>query len=100
MPAPVMSAALSRREFLKAGAAVTVGIALAPELLAQAGNAPVLPASPTSNGMLSSWLRVDANGTVTVFTGRIELGAGVAAATGRRLRDVPLTPDRMKTVNA
>ncbi len=76
-----MSADLSRREFLKAGAALTVGIALAPEVLAQAaGGAPQLPGSLNNNRMLASWLRVNANGTVTVFTGKIELGQGIATA--------------------
>ena len=83
-----MSAVLSRREFLTAGAALTVGIALAPGVFAQtAGGAPQLPGSLDSNRMLASWLRVDADGTVTVFTGKIELGQGIA--TGRRLHDVP-----------
>ncbi len=78
-----MSAALdaSRREFLKTSAALTVGIALAPDsVLGQAAAPARLPGSLNNNRMLGSWLRVNANGTVTVFTGKIELGQGIATA--------------------
>jgi CO/xanthine dehydrogenase Mo-binding subunit len=72
----------SRREFLKSGVALVVGIALAPEsVLGQAAGAPApLPGSLNTNRMLSSWLRVNPGGTVTVFTGKIELGQGIATA--------------------
>jgi len=30
--------------------------------------------------MLDAWLRVDADGTVTIFTGKIELGQGIGTA--------------------
>jgi len=78
-----MSAELdtSRREFLKTGAALTVGIALAPEtVLGQAAAPARLPGSLNNNRMLAAWLRVNPNGTVTVFTGKIELGQGIATA--------------------
>ena len=72
----------SRRGFLKAGAALVVGIALAPSAVgAEAAGEPVrLPGSLNTNRMLDAWLRVNANGTVTVFTGKIELGQGIATA--------------------
>ena len=72
----------SRREFLKTGAGLVVGIALAPELaLGQGAAAPArLPGSLNNNRLLSSWLRINPNGTVTVFTGKIELGQGIATA--------------------
>jgi nicotinate dehydrogenase subunit B len=71
----------SRREFLKSGSALVVGIALAPETaLAQAAAPAPLPGSLNGNRMLSSWLRINPNGTVTVFTGKIELGQGIATA--------------------
>ena len=72
----------SRRVFIRTGAALVVGIALAPSAaLAQAGAASVrLPGSLNTNRMLDAWLRVNPNGTVTVFTGKIELGQGIATA--------------------
>lgn len=71
-----------RREFLKTTGALVVGIALPMEgALAQQAAAPArLPGSLNNNRMLSSWLRINPNGTVTVFTGKIELGQGIATA--------------------
>src|SRR6266571_125482 len=71
---------LSRRDFLKTGSALVVSFSLFPELaLGQAKPAP-LPGSLSNNRMLDAWLRIDANGTVTVFTGKIELGQGIGTA--------------------
>lgn len=79
-----MSAALSnvsRRNFLKAGTGLVVGIALAPDALAQGAAVPArLPGSLNNNRQLSAWLRINPNGTVTVFTGKMELGQGIASA--------------------
>lgn len=69
----------ARRDFLKTGGALVVGFALTPEL-ALAQQPPALPGSLQGNRMLSAWLRINANGTVTVFTGKIELGQGIATA--------------------
>jgi nicotinate dehydrogenase subunit B len=76
-----MSATLgfSRRDFLKAGGLV-VGFTLAPRLaLGQDRPAP-LPGSLNTNRMLDAWLRIDPSGTVTIFTGKIELGQGIGTA--------------------
>jgi CO/xanthine dehydrogenase Mo-binding subunit len=80
-----MTAALrnvSRRSLLKAGAGLVVGIAFTPTVaLAQDTEAPKhLPGSLDGNRLLSAWLRVNPNGTVTVFTGKVELGQGIASA--------------------
>jgi CO/xanthine dehydrogenase Mo-binding subunit len=39
-----------------------------------------LPGSLDGNRLLSAWLRVNPNGTVTVFTGKVEFGQGIASA--------------------
>jgi nicotinate dehydrogenase subunit B len=71
---------VSRRDFLKATGGLVVGFALAPRLaLGQDRPAP-LPGSLNANRMLDAWLRVDPNGTVTIFTGKIELGQGIGTA--------------------
>lgn len=72
----------TRREFLHTGSALVVGIALVPEgVLAQGAPKPApLPGSLNNNRMLSAWLRVNPAGTVTVYTGKIELGQGIATA--------------------
>ena len=80
-----MTAALqsvSRRDLLKAGTGLVVAIAYAPfSPLAQGIEAPArLPGSLDSNRLLSAWLRVNPNGTVTVFTGKVELGQGIGSA--------------------
>jgi CO/xanthine dehydrogenase Mo-binding subunit len=75
-----MKTDLSRRDFLKTGSALVISFSLAPELaLGQAKAAP-LPGSLSNNRMLNAWLRVDADGTVTIFTGKIELGQGIGTA--------------------
>ncbi len=75
-----MSANLSRREFLKTSGALVIGFTFAPRLaLAQDKPAP-LPGSLNTNRMLDAWLRIDPNGTVTIFTGKIELGQGIGTA--------------------
>ncbi len=73
---------VSRRDLLKAGTGLVVGIAYAPLLaLAQGTETPAhLPGSLNGNRLLSAWLRVNPNGTVTVFTGKVELGQGIASA--------------------
>jgi nicotinate dehydrogenase subunit B len=72
----------SRRDLLKAGTGLVIAIAYAPlSALAQGAAAPPhLPGSLDGNRLLSAWLRVDPDGTVTVFTGKVELGQGIASA--------------------
>src|SRR5258705_415802 len=74
-PAP----GVSRRDFLRASG-LLVGFTLAPRLaLGQDRPAP-LPGSLNTNRMLDAWLRIDPNGAVTIFTGKIELGQGIGTA--------------------
>jgi nicotinate dehydrogenase subunit B len=73
---------VSRRKFLKAGTGLVVAIAYAPLVaLAQDTEVPPhLPGSLNGNRLLAAWLRVNPDGTVTVFTGKVELGQGIASA--------------------
>jgi len=74
------SGSASRRDFLKASGALVVSFALAPHLaLAQDRPAP-LPGSLNANRRLDAWLSIDPNGTVTIFSGKIELGQGIGTA--------------------
>ena len=81
----------SRRRFLKQGAAVTVAFTLAPYFDAAGqgtGVAPAaLPGSLQTNRQLDAWLAIDANGTVTVFTGKVELGQGITTALSQIVAD-------------
>ncbi|HEX6841091.1 MAG TPA: molybdopterin cofactor-binding domain-containing protein [Stellaceae bacterium] len=68
---------LSRRRFGQALGALTVAFTLAPPSWAEGAK---LPGSLDKNRMLDGWLRINADGTVTVFTGKIELGQGILTA--------------------
>jgi nicotinate dehydrogenase subunit B len=69
---------LTRREFGKEVAGILVAFSLVPELAwpAEAG----LPGSLGAAPLLDAWLRIDPDGKVTIFTGRVELGQGVLTA--------------------
>jgi CO/xanthine dehydrogenase Mo-binding subunit len=73
----------SRRELLSAGALV-VAFTLAPRAFAQDRRPPAgepgLPGSLRQTPMLDAWIRIDAQGAVTVFTGKAELGQGIKTA--------------------
>jgi CO/xanthine dehydrogenase Mo-binding subunit len=69
---------LTRRQFGKAVGALVLTFTLAPRLAV--GQAPKLPGSLANNPMLDSWLRIDADGSATIFTGKVELGQGILTA--------------------
>jgi nicotinate dehydrogenase subunit B len=72
-----MTLALSRRRFLASGGALVVSFALAPRVVAQGAR---LPASLERSPLLDSWIGVGADGSITVFTGKAELGQGIRTA--------------------
>ena len=73
--------ASSRRNFLKASA-LTVAFSWSAfkPAGAQAPATAQLPGSLNSNRMLDGWLSINPNGTVTIFTGKVELGQGILTA--------------------
>ena len=70
---------LTRRQF---GAAAAGGIVIAFSLRGRPCAAPRarLPGSLARHRMLDAWLRINADGTATVFTGKVELGQGILTA--------------------
>ena len=84
-----VSSSPSRRRFLKSGAAFSVAFTLAPviEPAAQQSARASLPGSLQNNRMLSGWLSINADGTVTVFTGKVELGQGITTALAQIVAD-------------
>ena len=77
----------ARREFLARSGALVVSFSLAGRALAQAAGAdkgaaatPQLPGSLRQSPFLDSWIRIDAQNQVTIFTGKAELGQGVKTA--------------------
>jgi len=75
-------APVSRRRFLKrtGGLVVAFNLLGSAAVLAQAPAKPKLPGSLDRYRRLDSWLRINADGTVTVFTGKVELGQGIKTA--------------------
>src|SRR5262249_17042719 len=79
------SITLSRRHVLAGGGALIVSFSL-PTVHADAQTpqpapaSPPLPGSLKDNPMLDSWIRIDADGSITGFTGKRELGQGIKTA--------------------
>jgi CO/xanthine dehydrogenase Mo-binding subunit len=82
---------LSRRAALAGSGALIVSFAASPHALAQQtvqpqsapaspNPSPPLPGSLKQSPYLDSWIRIDANGDITVFTGKAELGQGIKTA--------------------
>jgi CO/xanthine dehydrogenase Mo-binding subunit len=81
MNAPVI---LDRRRVLAGGGALIVSFSLR-DAFAQAQSpaappTPGLPGSLKSAPFLDSWIRIDADGSITAFTGKAELGQGFRTA--------------------
>ncbi len=72
---------LSRRQLLKAGGALVVSFAIPLAVDAQAP-----PADPRFQ-MLDSWVAIAADGKVTLFCGKVELGTGIQTAMGQIVAD-------------
>jgi nicotinate dehydrogenase subunit B len=70
---------VSRRAVLAGTGALVLSFAAAPRLLAQDA-APPLPGSLKQTPFLDSWIRIDAGGTITICTGKAELGQGIKTA--------------------
>jgi CO/xanthine dehydrogenase Mo-binding subunit len=70
---------LTRRQLTAGLGAIVVAFSLRqPGVVAQ--QAARLPGSLQGNRMLDAWLRIDADGSATVFTGKVELGQGAITA--------------------
>jgi nicotinate dehydrogenase subunit B len=71
--------AINRRDFTAGLGAIVVAFSLDPRV-ALSQEPPRLPGSLQNNRKLDGWLRIDAAGTATVFTGKVELGQGILTA--------------------
>ena len=93
----------SRREFLAATGALVVWFSLHPARLAaqQPAGAPKLPGSLEKTPSLDAWIRVNADGSVTVFTGKAELGQGIKTALLQiAAEQIGIDPKRIELVTA
>ena len=83
---------LPRREFITALGGIVLSFSLAPKILL-AQTPAQLPGSLQTNRTLDAWLRINADGSVTVFTGKVEFGQGIVTALAQIAAeelDVPL----------
>jgi nicotinate dehydrogenase subunit B len=74
-----MNTPVSRRDFVKGAGGIVVAFTLAPSIVMSQQPA-ALPGSLAGNPMLDAWIRVAADGTATVCTGKVELGQGIVTA--------------------
>jgi nicotinate dehydrogenase subunit B len=82
MNAPVI---LDRRRVLAGGGALIVSFSLAGAFAQGQGDQPAAPAPSPPGSLkdapyLDSWIRIDADGSITAFTGKAELGQGFKTA--------------------
>jgi len=73
------AATLSRRDFLKTGGSLVVAFSFGP-LLDKPAMAEGAAPKPLSPGEVDSFLAIGADGTVTCYSGKVDLGTGVATA--------------------
>jgi CO/xanthine dehydrogenase Mo-binding subunit len=85
----------TRRDFLVGTGALVVALGLAPEAGAQAAG----PGKPVALDQVDSFLAVHRDGTVTMYTGKVDIGTGIRIALPQMVAeelDVPL--NRVKLV--
>jgi CO/xanthine dehydrogenase Mo-binding subunit len=80
-----MNPLVTRRSVLAGTGALIISYSSLGRLLAQEvpgapPNKPPLPGSLQKFPMLDSWIRIGADGRITVFTGKVELGQGIKTA--------------------
>jgi nicotinate dehydrogenase subunit B len=97
--AALRDAGFSRRDFLKTSGAMIVGFAAASPQHAAAQGGP-MPGSPARN-QCDSWIAINADGTVTGFTGKQELGQGISTAQMQLIAEELMLPfDRVRLIAA
>jgi nicotinate dehydrogenase subunit B len=91
----VNAPAFNRREFTAGLGAIIVAFSLDPKL---ARGQERLPGSLQNNRRLDGWIRVNADGSATIFTGKVELGQGILTALAQIAAeelDLPLSRVKM-----
>src|SRR5262249_57646481 len=84
----------SRRDVLKGGGALVVSFSLAGAL----GETLAQGAKPFALTEVDSFLAIDAGGVVTLYSGKVDLGTGVATALPQMVADeldVPFNPVKL-----
>jgi nicotinate dehydrogenase subunit B len=98
-----MTSFLSRREFVAGSLTISfaaVALARSDAALAQAPGTK-LPGSLANNARLDAWLKIGANGEVTIFTGKAEIGQGIKTALAQIAADeMDVSIERIAVVGA
>ncbi len=97
-----MNTEITRRDFGVALGGLVIAFSMAPRPAAAAEAGGRLPAMLAANKRLDSWLHVDPVGTMTVHTGRVELGQGNTTALAQIVAeelDLPMIRIRMIPVD-
>jgi nicotinate dehydrogenase subunit B len=81
----------SRREFLRTSGSLVVAFSLSP-LLARAASAIGAIRKDVSPGQVDSFLAIGADGTVTCYSGKVDLGTGVVTALRQIVADELTVP--------
>ncbi|RYY98831.1 MAG: xanthine dehydrogenase family protein molybdopterin-binding subunit, partial [Comamonadaceae bacterium] len=91
----------TRRAFLQGGSLVVLfGLGGLQPLAAQAPAAAPLPGSLNSNRRLDAWIRINPDGTLTMYTGKVELGQGILTALTQIVADeLDVEPRRLQVVS-
>jgi nicotinate dehydrogenase subunit B len=93
--------ALSRREFVRDAGGLLIGFSLAdatvlPRLLAASPEDAMEPPSPSR---LDAWLRIEKDGTIRVFTGKVEIGMGVETGYAQIVaEELDISPEHIRFV--
>ncbi|MBX5463644.1 MAG: xanthine dehydrogenase family protein molybdopterin-binding subunit [Steroidobacteraceae bacterium] len=91
---------VTRRRFLGAGGALVVSFSLGPRVGA-AQSAFVRPGDLNDARYLDAWIRIDAEGRISVFTGKAELGQGIRTALIQlAAEELDVAPDSIHLVTA
>jgi nicotinate dehydrogenase subunit B len=72
-----MTATLTRRQFVAAAGGIVIAFSVRSPVWAQRAR---LPGSLARHRRLDAWLRINLDGTATIFTGKVELGQGILTA--------------------
>jgi CO/xanthine dehydrogenase Mo-binding subunit len=79
-----LNAVIDRRGFLKGTSALIVSFAIP---LTRGRAAPTSSAKPVDLNTVESFLAIDADGEVTVYSGKVDLGTGVRTALAQIVAD-------------
>lgn len=95
---------ISRRAILQGGAALVVSFSLLDLGKLSAQQVPAkakLPGSLDDEPMLDAWIRIDAQGKVTIFTGKAELGQGIKTSLVQvAAEELAVSPQSIEIVTA